>query len=134
MGLTEESYEKDILTAHAQFQNQEYKNYYLTTIQLVASLKQELAKSSHTRVETENFSFLLGYAYYLKARAEHTFLEARKQGITLKEDFSAEESNLFTAAHFKEKALKSSGKSISLFEGNPELRAFTQALIVKINS
>jgi hypothetical protein len=70
----------------------------------------------------------------LKARAEHTFLEARKLGIKLKEDFSTEESKLFTAAHFKAKALKSASKSIALLNGYPELKAFVEALVAKINA
>jgi len=55
---------------------------------------------------------LLGYSYYLKARAELTFLEARKQGIKLKDDFSDAEAKMFTAQYFKKKATKSIESSL----------------------
>jgi hypothetical protein len=51
----------------------------------------------------------------MKANAELTFMEARKQKIVLKEDFSEKESQLFTVEYFKNKALKSLNKSIAQF-------------------
>ncbi len=67
---------------------------------------------------------MLGYSYFLKAKAELTFREARKQGITLKEDFSEKESELFTIDYFSNKAQKSLSKSVSKFDGWPEVEAF----------
>lgn len=51
-------------------------------------------------MQAEDTQFMLGYAYFLKARAEQTFMEARKQGITLKEDFNQQEAQLFNVEHF----------------------------------
>jgi hypothetical protein len=53
----------------------------------------------------------MGYAYFMKARAEVTFREARKQGITLREDFNAKEAELYNAEHFERKAKRSSEES-----------------------
>lgn len=126
LGITEESYEKTIMEATLQFQSQEYKKYYLSCIQLVAQLKKDIGSVDQS--ERDRVEFLLGYAYYLKARAEITFMEARKQGITLKEDFSAEESKLFTAQHFKTKALRSLTKGSTLLKAWPEVKAFLDGL------
>ena len=67
---------------------------------------------------------MLGYSYFLKAKAELTFREARKLGITLKEDFSEKESELFTINYFSNKAQKSLVKSAAKFEGWPDVKAF----------
>jgi len=72
--------------------SQEYKKYYLACIEIVTQLKEEQKTGSFNRVETENLAFLLGYSYFMKANAELTFMEARKQKIVLKEDFSEKES------------------------------------------
>ena len=66
-----------------------------------------------SRGEIERFHFMLGYAYFLKCRAELTFMEARKQGITLKEDFNMQESSLFNVEYFLKKAKTSIQKSQS---------------------
>jgi len=75
-------------------------------------------------LEREHHTFLLGYSYFLKSKAELTFLEARKQGIVLKDDFSAQESQLFTVDYFRGKALKSLNKSAIHFNGWPQVRDY----------
>ena len=55
---------------------------------------------------------MLGYAYYLKAFAECTFMAARKQGITLQEDFDEEaDADSFDFTFFLSKAKTSLSKS-----------------------
>ncbi len=51
-------------------------------------------------------------------------MEARKQGIVLKEDFSLKESEMFTADYFKVKAFKSLKKSSERFSLWPDVSAF----------
>ena len=56
--------------------------------------------------------FALAYAYYLKAFAECTFLAARRQGITLAEDFDTEDDGqAFDADYFRKKARSSLAKA-----------------------
>jgi hypothetical protein len=90
----------------------------------VASLKEFLKQPNISRLEKEHHTFLLGYSYFLKAKAELTFLEARKQGIVLKDDFSAQESQLFTVVYFHGKAHKSLNKSAIHFNGWPQVRDY----------
>lgn len=116
-----DSHEKDVIRALAQYAQQEYKEYYLSCIKLVTQLKQERFLQQASPAEADANTYLLGYAYYLKARAEHTFLEARKQGIRLKEDFSDQESKMFTADYFKTKAARSCDKSKRALAAWPEL-------------
>ncbi len=58
--------------------SQEYKKYYLACIEIVTQLKEELRTGVFNRIEKENLTFLLGYGYFMKAKAELTFMEARK--------------------------------------------------------
>ena len=64
---------KDVLHAHVMYANQEYKRYYLACIEMVTTLKQQ-----SLRGDSEAWRFKMGYAYFMKARAEVTFREARK--------------------------------------------------------
>lgn len=125
-----------MVAAHSQFGLQEYKNFYLTCIQLVASLKEELSQpGKHGRSQTAHLRFLLGYSYFMKTRAELTFLEARKQGITLVDDFNAKEAKMFTADYFKGKALKSANKSLLNFGSWKQIAEFVAGFKdIKISS
>ena len=58
--------------------SQEYKKYYLSCIEIVTQVKEELRTGVFNRIEKENLTFLLGYGYFMKAKAELTFMEARK--------------------------------------------------------
>ena len=56
--------------------------------------------------------YTLAYAYYLKSFAECTFLAARRQGITLAEDFNTEaDSQVYSADFFRTKATTSIQKA-----------------------
>ena len=58
--------------------------------------------------------YALAYAYYLKAFAECTFLAARKQGITLREDFDDEEDGqVYDLAYFQRKSAASLDKALT---------------------
>ena len=132
-GVDKETLEKDVLLAQTLYSLKEFKNYYLKCIELVTSLKSENKRaSSQDRVEAEHQRFLLGYCYFMKALAETTFLQARKQGIMLKEDFGPQESQFFNSEYFKAKAEKSLIKASFYLEGWPEFRDFVVS--VKENS
>lgn len=62
--------ERDFLTAIALFISQDYSQYYLACLGLVAGAKQ--AKINN---------FCMAYAYYLKSLAELTFLYAKRNNI-----------------------------------------------------
>ena len=113
---------------------QEYKNFYLACIGLVTKLKQELILLAFNGniSKTDNAKYVLGYSYYLKAKAEFTFFEARKQGITLKDDYSNQETKMFNAGYFKTKVLKSCQKSIEAFEGWKEVQQHVQSFMTSI--
>ncbi len=68
----------------------------------------------------------------MKAKAELTFMEARSQGIVLKEDFSQQESVMFNMEHFKKKAGKSAKKSADCFQGWTDIAAFIKEFASKI--
>jgi hypothetical protein len=124
-GVDKETLEKDVLLAQTLYSLKEFKNYYLKCIELVTSLKSESKRAtSHGRVDAEHLRFLLGYCYFMKALAETTFLQARKQGIMLKEDFGPQESQFFNSEYFKAKAEKSLMKASLHLEGWPEFRDF----------
>ena len=89
--------ERDFLIALSQYTQQAYKEFYLLCIGLVAGAK---ALQS---------DWQLAYAYYLKAFAEMTFLNARKLGVTLKEDFDPSEGD-FGEKFFQLKAKTSISK------------------------
>lgn len=56
--------------------------------------------------------YTLAYAYYLKAFAECTFLAARRQGLTLAEDFENEEDGaVYNEVFFRKKATASLTKA-----------------------
>lgn len=74
----------------------------------MASLERELREQHH---KSEGLNFLLGYSYYLKAVAENIFLQARRQGIVLTEDFAGAEANTFNEQYFQQKSAKSLGKA-----------------------
>ena len=77
-------------------------------------------------------TFLLGYTYFMKAKAELTFMEARKQNIVLKEDFSEKESKMFTVEYLKSKAHKSLTKSASNFSQWKEVSDFVAQMSAKL--
>lgn len=80
--------ERDFILALFHYGQQAYKQFYLTSIGLVAACKAIVDKlAGHSKRQAH---FNLGYAYYLKAFAEATFLAARRQGLTLQEDFKGE--------------------------------------------
>lgn len=58
-----------------------------------------------TKNGTAESYWTLGYAYYLKAFAEMTFLAARKLGVVLQEDFKVSEGEgEFNLEYFRTKA------------------------------
>jgi hypothetical protein len=90
--------ERDFLLALSLYTQQAYKQYYLVTMGLVAGCKA-------TKNGTAESYWTLGYAYYLKAFAEMTFLAARKLGVVLQEDFKASEGEgEFNLEYFRIKA------------------------------
>lgn len=93
LNIDEAVIERDVLHALSLYALQEYKKYYITTIGLVAGAKTILD-------ESQQGYWVLAYCYYLKAFAEMTFLAARKQNISLKEDFEQQEELEFDLAFF----------------------------------
>ena len=67
---------------------------------------------------------MLGYAYYLKTCAEYTFLQARKQAVTLEEDFNEEEGKTYNMEYFETKTKKHFEKSNEIFKNYPEAAKF----------
>jgi len=64
-----------------------------------------VAGCKSTKNGTTESYWTLGYAYYLKAFAEMTFLAARKLGIVLQEDFKASEGEAdYNLDYFRTKA------------------------------
>ena len=98
----------------------------------MTQLKAQLSGSSFNRVEREHQMFLLGYTYYMKAKAELTFMEARKQNIVLKEDFSEKESKMFTVEYFKAKATRSLAKSTNNFKLWKDVAEYVNQIAAKI--
>ena len=80
---------------------------------MFAGSKTQTEKTKDVSIETKRQAYYsLAYSYYLKAFAECTFLAARKQGITLAEDFDTEEDGqLYDAAFFGRKARSSLAKA-----------------------
>ena len=79
----------------------------MTALGLVAGSKTQVEKMKDLCLGDAKLQgyYALAYAYYLKAFAECTFLAARRQGITLAEDFDTEEDGqAFDADYFRKKA------------------------------
>ena len=89
------------MIALSQYAAQEYKQYYLVCLGLVAGAK----------ASTDSNGWNLAYAYYLKAFAEMTFLMAKRKGIKLVDDFSQAEGT-YDLQFFTRKASTSLNKCL----------------------
>lgn len=104
LNIDDTGIERDFLQALALYASQDYKQYYLTCLGLVAGAKTAEASSWH-----------LAYAYYLKAFAEMTFLVAKRSGLKLKDDFTAADGN-YDEQFFTTKASTSLRKCLTNLE------------------
>ena len=96
------------------FAQQAYKQFYLTALGLVAGSKTQIEKMKEMVLGEAKLQayYTLAYAYYLKAFAECTFLAARRQNITLAEDFDTEEDGQsYDQDFFRKKARTSLAKA-----------------------
>ncbi|CDW90850.1 tetratricopeptide repeat-containing protein [Stylonychia lemnae] len=135
-------YEKEFLTAQALYDSkviyiytvifiQQYKNYYLQCKTLVSTLKEEISllgqdnpNSAELIIDSRRFNFFLGYAYYLKAQAESTFMQARCQGIRLEDDFDEEDEKVMDVDYLHDKAKNSFEKCKWILQDYEEIIAF----------
>lgn len=109
---------REFLAALGLYASQSYKMFYVETIGLVAGCKAKVTEANKvlggegaSQGQTRADYFMMAYAYYLKAFAESTFLAARRQGLTLQEDFADEENaEMYDLSYFTRKAKKSIGK------------------------
>jgi len=104
---------RDVIVALGLYAQQAYKQFYLTALGLVAGSKTQVEKMKDSIGDAKQQAYYsVAYSYYLKAFAECTFLAARKQGITLAEDFDTEDDGqVYDAAYFTRKAQSSLGKA-----------------------
>ena len=86
--------EKDIVDALIMYEMKEYKNYYLACIDLV------------TQAKFQGDCWLQGYCYYMRAAGLDTFLEARKRGVVLQDDFEEKERQEFNEEWLQKKREK----------------------------
>ena len=105
---------RDVVVALGLYAQQAYKEFYLTAMGLVAGSKTQVEKMKDAMLSSakQQTYYALAYCYYLKAFAECTFLAARRQGITLAEDFDNEEDGqVYDSVFFQKKAQSSLSKA-----------------------